>query len=331
VKTEKRKKGGAPKGRQLTPLLLRQATALFPDEAERNVFTQALIDGISREKAIILLQDRPEIKTFPRLRAVDWQPDWVMRLEEDFRPGQHPLYAKGAFYSLDFSSVFSASAMLAVGEAPKRVLDLCASPGGKSVFAWRAFQPELLYANEVIRKRIGTLVDNFQRCQLTNSVVWSADPSVYAKEFREEFDLVIVDAPCSGQSLLAKGDSAPGCFAPTMIDMNHSRQRRITGNAVHCVRPGGHMAYMTCTYSHKENERIVEWLTLVYPKLRAVEIPHLREFRSQYSEVPCYRLFPQSGLGAGAFVCLLYKEGEPTVTPRPADAYPFSWRFGANP
>jgi 16S rRNA C967 or C1407 C5-methylase (RsmB/RsmF family) len=97
------------------------------------------------------------------------------------------------------------------------------------VFAFRAFKPELLACNETIKKRTGTLISNLARCKVENSAVWSADPAVYAKRAPEAFDLVIVDAPCSGQSLMAKGDQAPGAFTPHIIDMCVGRQRRITG------------------------------------------------------------------------------------------------------
>ncbi|MDX2064442.1 MAG: RsmB/NOP family class I SAM-dependent RNA methyltransferase [Fimbriimonadaceae bacterium] len=315
------------KKRVVTYLMQRQAEVLFGDPTERAAFLEALTEGRSREKSIIVLQDRPEIRTFPRLGATAWQPDWVVRLGDGFRPAQHPLYERGAYYSLDFSSVFAASAMLAIPDAPRRVLDLCASPGGKAIFAWRAFRPELLYCNETIRKRSRTLIENLARCGAEAGRVWSADPSVYARRFSAGFDLVIVDAPCSGQSLLAKGDVAPGAFDPPMVDMNHSRQRRITGNAVHCLAPGGYLLYMTCTFSRKENERIVQWLLEEHSELEAVEVPHLAAHRSPYADVPCYRLFPHSGLGAGAFTALLRRKGDRAELPE-FDEMPTIWSYG---
>lgn len=307
---------------------MKTAIQLFRDEEERGQFVQALTEGVAREQALILLEDRPEIKAFPKMQPVDWQPDFVVRIRDSYRPGRHPLHDKGAYYVLDFSSVFSASVMLAISTPPKRILDLCASPGGKSIFAWRLFHPELLACNETIRKRCGNLIANLRRCHIENSIVWSADPSVYAKKFPESFDLVLVDAPCSGQSLLAKGEPNPGCFAPNMIDMNVGRQRRITGNAVMCLRPGGHMFYSTCTFAIKENERIIEWLLKEYDDLEAVEIPHLSAFRSKYSEVPCYRLFPHYGLGAGAFAALIRRRGEPPAHYPSLDELTGLWRYG---
>ena len=307
--------------------LLKAAETLFSDPAERIEFIDAMMAGEARDQAIIILNDRIEIKAFPRHRRLKWQPDFVERISDDFRASKHPLYEKGAYYSLDFSSVFSASAMLAIPRDPVRVLDMCSSPGGKAVFAYRAFEPEILYCNESIRKRAGSLIANLDRCKIERSRVWSADPSVYSKEFKETFDLVICDVPCSGQSLMAKGEDAHESFFPNEIDKNVVRQRRILGNAVRTLMPGGHMLYATCTFTTRENERVIEWFLKNHASMEAVEVPHLADFRSPLSAFPSYRLYPHQNLGAGAFVCLLKKKGEVLIEPNDLD-FPYLWKFG---
>lgn len=309
----------------------KQAETLFAETVDRDRFVRALMEPSAREQAVIFLRPDKRHKEIPGLPKVPWQPDFVRRVPDDFRPGRHILHEEGVYYVLDFSSVFAASPLMMLqGPATKewRVLDMCAAPGGKSIFAWRALQPAMIAANETIRKRTGALIENFTRCQITGSCVWSADPSVWSDRFFQEFDLAIVDAPCSGQSLLAKGQEAPGCFSPQMIDMNVGRQRRIIGNAARCVRPGGWMLYSTCTFSRKENEKVVEWMLAQYPEFRAVEVPFLAEYRSKLSKLPCYRLFPQQGLGAGAFTCLLRHTGEPPEH-RSALEIPAYWSYPA--
>ncbi|MCE9560264.1 MAG: RsmB/NOP family class I SAM-dependent RNA methyltransferase [Armatimonadetes bacterium] len=313
------------------PLMVKSALQLFPDDEERRQFIQALLDGVGREQSIIILQEHPAIRVFPRLKPESWQPSFVERLDPEFRPGKHPLYEKGNFYSLDFSSVFSCSAMLAIKTPPARVLDLCSAPGGKSVFAYRAFKPEILVCNETIRKRCSMLIGNLERCHIETARVWSADPSVYANRWPQCFDLVIVDAPCSGQSLLAKGEPAPGAFTPSMIDMNVGRQRRISGNAYKCLRAGGHIFYSTCTFSPKENEKLIAWLLAEYDDLETVEIPALAQFQSRYADFNCYRMFPHYGLGAGAFVCLVRKKGEPPAEYPPMEDLTGLWWYGKPP
>jgi 16S rRNA C967 or C1407 C5-methylase (RsmB/RsmF family) len=77
--------------------------------------------------------------------------------------------------------------------------------------------------------------------------------------------VVIVDAPCTGQSLLAKGDKALGCFHPVNINKSASRQKRIIANAAQTVAGEGYLAYMTCTFSPEENEQVGEWLMKKFP------------------------------------------------------------------
>ncbi len=310
-------------------LLFKAAHDLFKDEDERDEFLDAMLAGEAKEQALIILIDRPEIKSFPRDRKLSWQPSFVERISDSsFKAQKHPLYFKGSYYSLDFSSVFAASAMLAIETPPKRILDMCSSPGGKAVFAYRAFKPDLLLCNEIMKKRITTLIGNLHRCKVESSYVWSSDPSVYARKYKEYFDLIICDAPCSGQSLMAKGDDAPDAFVPNMIDMNVGRQRRILGNSYHCLSKGGHLLYTTCTFSPKENERVIEWFIRTHPDMEVVEVKLLEEFKSPYEDFPSYRLYPHQGLGAGAYACLLRKKGEvPQVEPFMGDI-PYLWKFG---
>jgi 16S rRNA C967 or C1407 C5-methylase (RsmB/RsmF family) len=312
-----------------TPMMFKQAAVLFPkDKDEQRRFVEALIEGVPKEQALIVLENRAELGAFPKVRPEPWQPDFVVRVMDSFRPAKHPLYQKGAYYTLDLSSVFAARPILEIQEPPRTILDLCASPGGKAIFAWKAFNPELLACNETVKKRTGSLIGNLERCHIERSLVWTADPSVWAKRYPQGFDLVIVDAPCSGQSLLAKGDHAPDCFLPSMIDMCVGRQRRITGNAFKCLRPGGHMLYSTCTYSEKEDEKIIAWLLEEYPGLEPVPVPQLAPFQSKFESFPCYRLFPQQGFGAGAFTCLLRKTGEPPEERPDFSDMPAKWRYG---
>lgn len=309
-------------------LLLKLAFDLFENEDEREEFLDAMIAGESKEQAIVAMQDRVEFVAFPRKRPLKWQLPFVHRIDDSFKPSKHPLYEKGAFYSMDFSSAFVATAMMGIKTPVKRVLDLCSSPGGKAIFSWRMFKPELLLCNEIMRKRVSTLIGNLDRCKCENSAVWSADPSVFARKFKECFDLVICDAPCSGQSLVAKGEEAPECFDPNSIDMNVGRQRRILGNAYHCLVPGGHLLYSTCTYTTKENERVIDWFLKTHPDLEAVEIKQLAEFRSKYTDTPSYRIFPHQGLGAGAYVCLIQRKGEKPEVHKPIDHLNFMWKYG---
>lgn len=300
-------------------LLRKLGDRLFTDPNERAKFIDALTTPTSFPSCILWCREKPEIVPFPVEVPLPWQPLFVDRLKNAVKPGKHPLHERGAYYCLDFSSVFAAATLLAIPAPVYRVLDLCASPGGKGIFAWRALHPELLACNEVIGKRTAALISNLKRCQIRPAVVSSLDSQILAQHLPQTADVVIVDAPCSGQSLPVKGIKAPGCFHPVTINKNANRQKRILANAARLVAPQGYLAYMTCTYSPAENEQVCEWFLKRFPQFKPTIAPHLDRYQSHLASIPCYRMWPQSSLGAGAFTILFQNIEEGSGDRLPAD------------
>ncbi|WP_017653772.1 RsmB/NOP family class I SAM-dependent RNA methyltransferase [Fortiea contorta] len=285
-------------------LLLKLSRRLFNNSEQQEKFIEALIHPQPFSPCILWCQEKPEIAPFSVEAPTFWQPHFIDRLYQGEKPGKHPLHEQGYYYCLDFSSVFAASILLTIPQSIDVVFDMCASPGGKSVFAWKALKPDLLISNEVIGKRLGMLISNLKRCGIHPAIVVNKDSSFFAETIPLSSDLVLVDAPCSGQSLLAKGDKAEGCFHPTNINKCANRQKRIIANSAQIVKPQGYLAYMTCTYSTEENEQVCEWFLAKFPQFQAVPIHHLQPYQSHLTTIPCYRLFPQDKLGAGAFTVL---------------------------
>jgi len=285
-------------------LLIKLSQRLFDAEAQQSAFVAALTTPQVFPQAILWMRPRPEVVPFALAPALPWQSATIDRLQPDQRPGQHPLHSAGSYYCLDMASVFSAAVFSAIPSPVGLVLDLCAAPGGKSLLAWQHLQPKALWCNEVIRKRVRILIANLKRCGLWDALVFNLDPKAWAEHLPQAASVVIVDAPCSGQSLLAKGDTALGCFHPVTIKKNASRQKRILGQAAQTVAGGGYVAYMTCTFSSEENEQVGAWLLKQFPQFEAVAVPDLADYASPLANFPCYRLWPQSGLGAGGFTAL---------------------------
>lgn len=296
---------------QPSNLLLKLSRRLLADPSDQAAFVQALTEPQPLPTALVWTQPRPADLPFAIAPPLPWQPAEVDRLTPDQRPGQHDLHAAGAYYCLDTASVFAAAVLDAIAEPVDLLLDLCAAPGGKSLLAWQRLHPQRLWCNEVIRKRVKILIANLKRCDATDSLVFNLDPRVFAEQVPQAADVVIVDAPCSGQSLLAKGDTALGCFHPVNINKNASRQRRILGQAAQIVAGGGYLAYMTCTFSPEENEQVGAWLLKTFPQFQAVAVPSLEAHASALADFPCYRLWPQSGMGAGGFTAL-FRNGDET-------------------
>jgi 16S rRNA C967 or C1407 C5-methylase (RsmB/RsmF family) len=299
--------------------LLKLSRSLFTDSAEQEKFIHAVTNPQPFNPAILWLQPKPTENPFNLEQVALWQPEFVDRLVLNTKPGKHSLHQAGNYYCLDFSSIFAASSLLTITQPLELILDMCAAPGGKSIFAWKTLNPELLLCNEVIGKRLGMLLSNLKRCQISRSATMNLDSKILAEKLPETANLVIVDAPCTGQSLLAKGDKAPGCFHPVTINSNASRQKRILANSAKIVAPQGYLAYMTCTYSTAENEQVGEWLLSKFPQFQPVIVPHLEKYRSHLTEIPCYRMWPQHKLGAGAFTILFHNTTEGQKNQLPAD------------
>ncbi len=295
-------------------LLISLSRRLFDLEEQQRAFVEALTSPQVFPQAVLWTQSRPVVEPFALASALPWQPSWVDRVLPGQRPGQHSLHQAGAYYCLDMASVFAAAVLGAIPTPVSLVLDMCAAPGGKSLLARQQLQPQQLWCNEVIRKRVRILIANLKRCGAMESLVFNLDPKIWAEHLPQAASVVIVDAPCSGQSLLAKGDQALGCFHPVTIKKNASRQKRILGQSAQTVAGGGYLAYMTCTFSPEENEQVAAWLLKHFPQFEAVPVPILADHRSPLAEFPCYRLWPQTGLGAGGFT-VLFRNRDPHCHP----------------
>ena len=139
-----------------------------------------------------------------------------------------------------------------------RALDLCAAPGGKStLLAAMGFQ---LTANEVIRTRSGILRENLERWGTSGVATCSAEAEDIAQALPGWFDVIVVDAPCSGEGLFRKDVHAVQEWSPDHVQLCSARQRRILRAAVDALAPGGLLVYSTCTYNRTENEDNVRWL-----------------------------------------------------------------------
>jgi len=213
-------------------------------------------------------------------------------------------------YQLDLSSVWEVGALVGLDLAPRRILDLCAAPGGKSMLVRRMYTGAEQVSNEVVPKRLGILRSNLKRCQARNLWTQRLRPEQWGEAVESAFDLILVDAPCSGQSLLAKGEKNLGCAHPVTVKGNAKRQKGILKNILPCLAPGGTLLYSTCTFAPEENEKVVAWVLKNFPSLTTVEVKTHEAQRSPLSEEYCYRLYPQNGLGSGGFVTVFRKEGD---------------------
>ena len=210
--------------------------------------------------------------------------------------GRHPFHAAGLFYMQEPSAMSAAAASQADGSGLK-VLDMCAAPGGKTGgIAARMRGRGVMIANEIVPRRAKLLAQNVERLGLTNSAVICERPDNIAARLPEFFDIVAVDAPCSGEGMFRKDEGAIAEWSPEHVSACAERQKLILASAAECVAPGGSIIYSTCTFSRDENEGVIED---ILDKRGDLTVEHME------------RLYPHTSCGEGHFVCRLRRSGAP--------------------
>jgi len=173
-----------------------------------------------------------------------------------------PLWHAGAYYVQEAGSMFLCEVVkhIPFDSPPKRVLDMCAAPGGKTtLLADHLPEDCVIVANEVVPQRMKSLEENIAKWGNTNIILSRSQPREF-ENLPDYFDLVLIDAPCSGEGLLRRHDEALNQWSKELIEECCSRQRDILSSALETLQPGGFLIYSTCTYNTEENEKNLEWL-----------------------------------------------------------------------
>ena len=169
-----------------------------------------------------------------------------------------PSFHAGAYYVQEPASQFVGHLLSATPVEGARILDMCAAPGGKTtLYASLVGSDGLVVANEPDRRRVNVLADNVRKWGTGNTVVTCNEPSRVAA-FSHWFDVVAVDAPCSGEGMFRKDEAARREWSESNIRMCAARQMDILREAWRALRPGGTLIYSTCTFNRTENEGTLE-------------------------------------------------------------------------
>lgn len=226
-----------------------------------------------------------------------------------------PLLHGGVYYVQEASSMFLwqvLSHTVGANTAGKKVLDLCAAPGGKSTLLASYFTDALLVSNEVIKTRAAILVENLTKWGTANTVVTSNDPKDFAP-LQGYFDVIVVDAPCSGSGLFRRDAEAVKEWSADNVALCSQRQQRILADILPCLKPGGWLVYATCSYSAQEDEQIMDWLVQSM-HFRNQPIPVPQEWNVVTTQAPAtkaegYRFFPDQVKGEGFFIAAFQQTG----------------------
>ncbi|MFA9205467.1 MAG: hypothetical protein ACEQR6_02185 [Burkholderiaceae bacterium] len=224
-----------------------------------------------------------------------------------------PLWHLGAYYVQEASSMFLLHALkqIAPNAGSMHVLDLCAAPGGKTTLLANYFKKGLVVANETIKNRNAILVENTTKWGADNIVVTQNDPSHF-KALPQFFDLMLIDAPCSGSGLFRKDPEAIEHWSEDAVQHCSIRQSRIIEDSIDCLKEGGYLIYSTCSYSIQEDENILDKIAAM-EGMKSIDLnidSNWGIIQSESSIQNCkgYRFYPDKIKGEGFFLAVFKKE-----------------------
>ncbi len=223
-----------------------------------------------------------------------------------------PLFHAGAYYVQEASSMFLWEVLKqTVGNSTqKKVLDLCAAPGGKSTLLASYFTDGLIVSNEVIKSRAAILTENIIKWGADNVVVTNNDPKDFQR-LENYFDVIVIDAPCSGSGLFRKDANAINEWSEENVNLCSLRQQRIVADVLPSLKQNGILIYSTCSYSKQEDEDVLDWIVdnchLSSINCHLNNDWNIIEVTSDKHQAHGYRFYPDKIKGEGFFIAAFKK------------------------
>ena len=229
--------------------------------------------------------------------------------------GNHPYHHAGMIYVQEPAAMAPAECIDI--EPDWKIVDMCAAPGGKSTQLKNKLGDKgVLVSNEIIPSRCKILTGNIERLGLRNCVTTCMDTAKLARTFPKTFDLVMCDAPCSGEGMFRKEEIAIDEWSPENVIMCAERQSEILENASKLVADGGYIIYATCTFSLEENEMTVDGFLKMHPEFELVPVKESVRNNTadgiEFDGCECKsinfarRFYPHKSKGEGQFMAVLH-------------------------
>ena len=234
--------------------------------------------------------------------------------------GNHPFHHAGMIYVQDPGAMATAECLEI--RPDWWILDLCAAPGGKSSqLRNKLGEDGVLVANEIVPARCRILTGNVERLGFRNTATTCLDPARAARLFPETFDMIMVDAPCSGEGMFRKDDTAVSEWSVDNVLHCARRQAGILEQAAAALRPGGYMVYATCTFSLEENEMVVDGFLRNHPDFELIPVREAvrrcTDDGISFEGCTCRnlhdarRFYPHKSRGEGQFMAVLHDTRPP--------------------
>ena len=235
---------------------------------------------------------------------------YYIKSEKEY--SKNPAYFAGLYYIQEPSAMTPASLL---GTKPgDRVLDLCAAPGGKSTQIGADLKGEgVLISNDISATRAKALLKNIELFGIGNAYVTTESPEKLSSIYKEYFDRILIDAPCSGEGMFRKSPAVIRYYLEKGPEFYSKLQSEILDYAADMLMPGGTMVYSTCTFSVLEDEENIISFLNRHSEFYIDNIEEKPGFTPSSILPGSIRLYPHKCNGEGHFVCRLKKKGEPTI------------------
>lgn len=152
------------------------------------------------------------------------------------------------------------------------MVDLCSAPGGKSINFINKYKDAFLISNDINYNRQLLTSSNFERLGIDNALVCSIKPSILASKLKGIADLVIVDAPCSGEGMARKTDEIYSSYSDNEIEKLSVIQGSLLEDAYNIMNNDSYLVYSTCAYSFEEDEEQVKSFLNKHPDISLINI-----------------------------------------------------------
>ena len=254
------------------------------------------------------LSDEAFVAAYPHVRKHPFVPHAYLYDKAEYEFGKNLLYDDGAY------SIQDPSAMMApyfLHPQPGEILlDMCAAPGGKTIGASIAMANQgTIVANDISYPRAKDLSQNIERMGRGDIIVTSTDFVFAYVNFLNAFDKIMLDAPCSGSAMFRKNEEAEKDWNPSKVKACVKRQLELLELSYAMLKPGGTLAYSTCSFSYEEDDGAILAFKEKHPEIELVNLPADARFYRTKELPEAIHLFPHRFEGEGQFICLFKKPG----------------------
>lgn len=293
-------------------------TELLGEEFQeyKKALTEAPVKGFRVNTDKISLEDFEKINIFGNEKIPYVKNGFYLDYE---KAGNHPYHHAGMIYIQEPGAMAPAECVEI--QPDWKVLDMCAAPGGKSSqLKNKLGENGVLVSNEIVSSRCKILTGNFERLGLRNAITTCMDTGKLARLYPNTFDLIMVDAPCSGEGMFRKEEVAIDEWSEENVKMCAKRQAEILDNAAVCLKDSGYIIYATCTFSLEENEMTVDAFLKRHEDFELVRVTKEVEdatadgikFDGCKTENISFtrRFYPHKAKGEGQFMAVLHNKYE---------------------